>query len=79
MLKVRLKPTGRNKRISYRLVVAEEESKQGGKAIDDLGFYNPNTKPAQIKIDAVKLQAWLKKGAQISTAIRKLIDEHGKS
>lgn len=73
MLKIRLKPTGRKKRISYRIVVSEAGSNRDGKTADDLGYYNPQVKPAEIKIESKKLEHWLSRGAQMTEAVRKLI------
>lgn len=73
MLKIRFKPTGRKKRISYRIVVSEARSKRDGKTTDDLGYYNPQVKPAEIKIERKKLEYWLSRGAQMTEPVRKLI------
>ena len=73
MLKIRLKPTGRKKRISYRIVVAEARSKRDGKVADDLGYYNPQVKPAQIKLDKKRLEHWISHGAEMTKTLRKLL------
>lgn len=73
MLKIRLKPTGRKKRISYRIVVSEARSNRDGKTTDDLGYYNPHIKPEEVKIDRKKLEHWLSRGAQMTEAVGKLI------
>lgn len=75
MLKIRLKPTGRKKRISYRIVVSEARSNRDGKATDDLGYYNPHVKPEEVKIDKKKLEHWLSYGAKMNKAVKKLIYE----
>ncbi|MCR4263828.1 MAG: 30S ribosomal protein S16 [Candidatus Roizmanbacteria bacterium] len=73
MLIIRLQPTGRVKRKSYRIVVDEKRSKLVGRSVDDLGYYNPSEKPVKFKYDKEKLSKWVKQGAQISDAVSKLI------
>lgn len=72
MLKIRLTRTGKRGQPSYRIVVAERRSRRDGKSIDSLGFYNPLTKPATIKLDKLKYQNWLAKGAQPTPTVRSL-------
>ena len=74
MLIIRLKPIGRKKRIAYRVVVMEKRSKLNGRAIDDLGFYDPTVMPALKKIDRDKLKKWQENGAEVSMAVTKLLD-----
>jgi small subunit ribosomal protein S16 len=64
MLKLKLFPTGKKNQIKYRVVVAEARSKREGSYIDSLGFYDPQTDPATVKIDKIKYDNWIKKGAQ---------------
>jgi len=72
MLKIRLKRTGKRNQPSFRIVVTEARSKQGGKFTDLLGHYNPLTKPSTIKLDKAKYQKWIKKGAQPTDTVRHL-------
>jgi len=55
----------------YRIVVAEEASKRDGKIIENLGYYQP--KPEKVQLDRPTYDAWIKKGAQPTDAVRKLI------
>ncbi|KKR50324.1 MAG: 30S ribosomal protein S16 [Microgenomates group bacterium GW2011_GWC1_41_8] len=73
MLVIRLQPTGRVKRKSYRIVVDEKRSKLVGRSVDDLGYYNPSENPVKLKYDKEKLTKWVEQGAQISNAVSKLI------
>ena len=72
MLVIRLQPTGRVKRKSYRIVVDEKRSKLVGRSVDDLGYYNPSENPVKLKYDKEKLTKWVEQGAQISNAVSKL-------
>lgn len=73
MLKIRLARTGKKGQPSYRIVVAERRSKRDSKFVTNLGFYNPLTEPATIKIDKTQYQAWIAKGAQPSDTVRSLV------
>jgi small subunit ribosomal protein S16 len=61
----------------YRLVVAESRSPRDGRFIEHLGYYDPMTEPAQVKIDAEKVVKWLQRGAQPSEAARSLLKREG--
>lgn len=71
MLVLRLKPIGKKKQISFRVVVAEKHSKLNSSFIDDLGFYNPRTD--KYEINAEKAKYWLSKGVQPSDTIYNLL------
>ncbi len=73
MVKIRLARHAQKREAIYRIVVQEASQPRNGKAIDELGFYNPNTDPATIKIDVEKANDWITKGAQPTTVVRKLI------
>ena len=77
MVKIRLKRTGKKKDPSYRVVVADERMPRDGRFIEEIGFYNPMTNPAEIKIDAEKAQKWIKNGAQPSDTVRALLKKSG--
>ncbi|MBU0619072.1 30S ribosomal protein S16 [Patescibacteria group bacterium] len=73
MLKIKLTRTGKRNQPSYRFVVVEARSKRDGKYLESLGFYNPLTEPATIKINQKRLKHWLSCGAQPTETVRKLI------
>ncbi len=77
MVKIRLKRTGKKKDPSYRVVVADERMPRDGRFIEEIGFYNPMTEPATVKIDADKAQKWIKNGAQPSDTVRALLKKSG--
>ena len=49
----------------YRIVVADSRSPRDGRFIEELGYYNPKTKPSTIKINMEKVQGWLKRSKGI--------------
>ena len=72
-VKIRLKRIGAKKSPFYRVIVADERSPRNGKFIEELGYYNPMTDPADIKIDAEKATKWIKNGAQPTDTVRALL------
>ncbi|KUO75493.1 MAG: 30S ribosomal protein S16 [Clostridia bacterium BRH_c25] len=76
-VKIRLKRMGAKKAPFYRLVVADSRSPRDGKFIEEIGYYNPITDPAEIKIDAEKAKKWLDNGAQPSDTVRALLKKSG--
>ena len=71
MLKLRLKKIGRKRSPSYRLVIMESTSRRDGKAIEEVGFYNPITKI--YKFDKDKIKKWLNYGAQPTKTVFNLL------
>ena len=72
-VKIRLKRIGAKKAPFYRVVVADERSPRDGKFIEEIGYYNPLTEPADIKINAEKATKWLNNGAQPTETVRTLL------
>ena len=77
MVKIRLKRMGMKKHPFYRIVVADERSPRDGRFIEEIGYYNPMTQPAQVKVDNEKAQDWMKKGAQPTDTVRILLKKSG--
>ena len=77
MLRIRLSRTGKKRQPSYRVVVAEKESKRDGRVVERIGHYNPLTNPAEFKIDEDRALYWLSVGAQPSDAVRVLLNKQG--
>ena len=76
-VKLRLKRMGAKKAPFYRVVVADSRAPRDGKFIEEIGYYNPMTDPADIKIDEEKAQKWLNNGAQPSDTVRNILSRQG--
>ena len=76
-VRIRLKRMGAKKTPFYRVVVADARSPRDGRFIEEIGYYNPLTDPAQIKIDEEKALKWLATGAQPSDTVRSLFRKAG--
>ncbi|WKZ24083.1 MAG: 30S ribosomal protein S16 [Candidatus Dojkabacteria bacterium] len=73
MLKVRLARTGKRGQPSYRIVVMEARTSRQGRVADTLGWYNPNAATEKLSIDMAKYEDWVKKGAQPTDSVLKLV------
>ena len=76
-VKMRLRRMGAKKAPFYRVIVADSRSPRDGRFIDEIGYYNPLTNPAEIKIDAEKAQKWLNNGAQPTETVKSLLKKSG--
>jgi small subunit ribosomal protein S16 len=76
-VRIRLSRVGATKRPSYRVVVIDSRRPRDGRALEILGYYDPLTEPATVKIDAERLAAWVGKGALPSDTVAKLIKLNG--
>lgn len=75
MLKIRLRRMGAKKAPFYRIVVSDSRSTPQGRFVDVVGTYDPTTDPAALKLDVVKTQEWIGKGAQPSATVRSLLTQ----
>jgi small subunit ribosomal protein S16 len=76
-VKMRLMRMGKKRSPIYRVVVMDGRAPRDGRYIDLLGRYDPNQEPSLIEIDTDKAIDWLKKGAQPTEAVRKLLEISG--
>jgi len=76
-VKIRLTRLGKKKSPFYRVVVADARSPRDGRFIEELGYYDPTTNPATVKIDVEKAAEWVKNGAQPTDTVRALLKKSG--
>ena len=76
-VKIRLRRMGAKKAPHYRVVVADSRYPRDGRFIDEIGYYNPMTEPADVKIDAEKAKKWISNGAQPTDTVRDLLKKSG--
>ena len=77
MVKIRLRRDGAKKSPYYTMVVADSRYPADGRFIEKVGTYNPMVEPAEIKIDAEKVQEWIKKGAKPTDTALAIIKKAG--
>lgn len=71
-VKIRLKRMGSKKKPFYRIVVADSRAPRDGKFIEEIGYYNPLTESKEIKVDAEKVNTWIKNGAKPTDTVNRL-------
>jgi len=76
-VKIRLRRMGAKKAPFYRVVVADSRFPRDGRFIEEIGYYNPNTNPAEVKIDSEKAQKWISNGAQPTETVKALLKKSG--
>ncbi|GAA0324925.1 30S ribosomal protein S16 [Kineococcus aurantiacus] len=76
-VKIRLKRMGQIRAPFYRVVVADSRSKRDGRAIEEIGLYNPMTDPSTIEIKSDRAQYWLGVGAQPTEQVAALLKVTG--
>jgi small subunit ribosomal protein S16 len=75
--RIRLKRMGAKKNPFYRVVVADARSPRDGRFIEEIGYYDPSTDPATVKIDEEKALKWLSSGAKPSDTTKSLFQKQG--
>ena len=76
-VRIRLSRVGATKRPAYRVVAIESRKPRDGRSLEILGFYDPLTDPATVKIEAERVRAWIGKGAQPSDTVVRLLRQIG--
>jgi len=77
MVKIRLTRIGSKKKPFYRLVATDSRSPRDGRFLEILGFYNPNTSPAEIRLKPEQIIAWIERGAKPTDTVISLLKKEG--
>jgi len=70
---IRLQRHGSTHRPFYHVVAADHHMPRNGRFIERLGYYDPNHNPSVISLKNDRIQHWFGIGAQLSTAVSKLV------
>ncbi len=76
-VKIRLRRMGAKKSPFYRIIVADSRSARDGRFIEEIGYYNPNTEPSEVKVNEELAQKWLSTGAQPTDTVSRLFKQAG--
>ena len=76
-VKIKLQRMGKIRTPEYRVVVADARTRRSGKAIENLGIYQPAYEPSVIRIDSERVQYWLGVGAQPTEPVLALLKVTG--
>ncbi|WP_026532845.1 30S ribosomal protein S16 [Arthrobacter sp. H41] len=72
-VKIRLKRMGKIRAPFYRVVVMDARAKRDGRALEEIGKYNPTEEPSFIEINSERAQYWLGVGAQPTEQVSALL------
>ena len=73
MVRIRLTRAGAKKRPFYRIIAIDERRQRDGRALEFLGTYDPKANPERITVRGEAIDAWLKRGAQLSPTVKSLL------
>ena len=75
MVVIRLARAGTKNKPFFHIVAAESRGPRDGKYLERLGLYNPKTKEnaKKITLDKPAYDVWVKKGAQPSETVARLV------
>ena len=75
MLKIRLRRMGSSKRPVYRVVVSDRKQTPTAAVLEEVGFYDPRSKPADVRINRERVEYWVARGAQMSPTVKSLFEQ----
>ena len=73
MLMIRLRRGGAKKKPIYRVVVSDSRKTPQSDYLEQVGFYDPNQEPPEIRLDLEKVDEWQKQVAGVSDTVQALI------
>ena len=76
-VKIKLKRLGKIHAPQYRIVVADARTARNGRAIEEIGIYQPMADPSVITVDSDRAQYWLSVGAQPTAAVEAILKVTG--
>jgi small subunit ribosomal protein S16 len=76
MLAIRLRRMGSSKKPFFRVVLTEARTARESSFVENLGTYNPRSKPAAVALNKERIQHWLSHGARPSDTVRTLLKNH---
>jgi small subunit ribosomal protein S16 len=59
----------------YRVVVSDRRQTPTAAVLEEVGFYNPRSKPVDVRIDRERVAYWMGRGAQLSPTVKSLFDK----
>ena len=51
-VKIKLKRLGKMRHPQYRIIIADARTKRDGRAIEEIGIYQPTYNPSKIEVDS---------------------------
>ncbi len=75
-VKIRLRRTGANNDVCYRVVAVDSRAPREGRFLEALGWYDPKREGVNFKLDAERVAHWQGQGAQLSDTVQSLMRRH---
>ena len=76
-VKIKLKRIGKIHSPQYRIVIADARTARNGRAIEEVGVYQPMENPSLIRVESARVQYWLGVGAQPTEAVTAILKVTG--
>ena len=76
-VKIKLQRLGKIREPFYRVIVADAQTRRGGRAIETIGKYDPKQHPSMIEVQSERAQYWLGVGAQPTEPVLALLKVTG--
>ncbi len=80
MVTIRLTRRGAKKQPFYHIMVTDSRKRQGGPALEQVGYFNPiaTGKQQRLNLDLGRIDYWLDKGARPSERVAELVSKQRK-
>ncbi len=72
-VKIRMRRTGANNDISFRVVATDIRAPRDGGCLEVLGWYDPRRKDKNCELKLDRINHWVSKGAIVSAAVKSLL------
>jgi small subunit ribosomal protein S16 len=78
MVTIRLTRKGGKNQPFYHVMVTDSRIRQGGPALEQVGFFNPvaKGKERRLELNLERIDHWIGKGAQTSERVADLVARH---
>jgi small subunit ribosomal protein S16 len=75
MVTIRLTRRGARNQPFFHLVVTDSRKRQGGKSLEQVGFFNPTARKndPKLRVDLARIDFWMGQGAQPSERVSHLV------
>jgi small subunit ribosomal protein S16 len=80
MVTIRLTRRGATNQPFYHVVVTDSRKRQGGKNLEQVGYFNPIARKGEpkLKLDLPRIDHWVGQGAQTSDRVKQLVSTYRK-
>ena len=78
MVRVRMSRKGTTKQSFFRIIVAEDRSPRDGRFIEQIGWYDPVTNPAKVKLNIARYKHWVGVGARPTETVAQIVKRYEK-